>query len=204
MTGEEQGGACRIGGWSCRGVASAVACGLAAIMCVGVPIQVAQAASQAPERSRAAFHQTSTPTWATYNARTKTAHLTVIAAYGEDTYNFNGGARGQFTFTVPLGSRVIVRFTNNSAMMPHGAEIVKYTGSIPDQSPPPSPAFSGAASPNYRHGTPPGTTQTFHFVANKAGKYLLICPVHNHVLHGHWDWFIVSRTATTATGVLKS
>lgn len=64
-------------------------------------------------------------------------------------------------------------------------------------------SLSGAATPGYRHGTPPGSTVTFRFKASKAGKYLLICPVHNHVQRGHWDWLIVSRTATTATGILK-
>jgi hypothetical protein len=87
--------------------------------------------------------------------------------------------------------------------MPHGAEIVPYTGALPLGAAP-APAFPGAASPNYRHGTPRGVVQTFSFVATRAGTYLLICPVHHHVKFGHWDWFIVSRTATTASGVLKA
>jgi Sulfocyanin (SoxE) domain len=144
-----------------------------------------------------------TPKWATYDARTKTAHLIVIASYGQPSYNFNGGSNGQFTFTVPLGSKVVVTHSNDSQQMPHGAEIVTYDGTLPITSPPPAPAFSGAASPNYAHGTPAGTTVKFTFKASKAGKYLLICPVRNHVKFGHWDWFIVSKKAKTATGVLK-
>ena len=145
----------------------------------------------------------STPTWAKYNAKTKTASLTIIAAYGQDTYNFDGGSNGQLTFTVPLGAKVKVTFSNNSAQMPHAMEIVAYDGTLPTTTPPPPPAFPGAASPNYQHGTPPGGTQKFSFKATKAGKYLLICPVHNHVKFGHWDWFVVSKKATTARAVLK-
>ena len=143
------------------------------------------------------------PAWAAYDAKTKTAHLTLISSYGTDTYNFNGGQAGHFTFTVPLGAKVVVSYSNQSAMMLHGAEVVAWTGTLPTAVVPPPPAFAGAFSPNYRHGTPKGVTQTFTFVANKAGRYLLICPVHNHVKFGHWGWFIVSKTATTATGVLS-
>ena len=144
-----------------------------------------------------------TPTWATYDATNKTAHLTLISSYGSDTYNYNGGKAGHFTFTVPLGAKVVVTYSNNSTMMPHGAEVVAWTGVLPTALVPPPPAFAGAFSPNYRHGTPNGVTQTFSFVANKAGKYLLICPVHNHVKFGHWGWFVVSSSAKTATGVLS-
>src|ERR1700680_1568662 len=67
-----------------------------------------------------------TPTWAKYNTKTKTASLTIIAAYGQDTYNFDGGSNGQLTFTVPLGARVNVNFSNDSVHMPHAVEIVAY------------------------------------------------------------------------------
>jgi hypothetical protein len=145
----------------------------------------------------------STPTWAKYTAKSKTAHLKIIAAYGQDSYNFNGGSNGQFKFTVPLGAKVVVTYSNDSQQMPHGVEIVAYDGTLPITYPPPQPAFAGAASPNYMHGTPAGITVKFSFKASKAGKYLLICPVRNHVKFGHWDWFVVSKKAKTATGVLK-
>jgi hypothetical protein len=93
------------------------------------------------------------PTWAAYDAGSKTAHLTLISSYGADTYNFNGGKAGAFTFTVPLGAKVVVTYSNQSQNMPHGAEIVAWTGSLPLAVVPPPPAFVGAFSPNYRHGT---------------------------------------------------
>ena len=107
-----------------------------------------------------------------------------------------------FTFTVPARSRIVVRFTNGSPMMPHGAEVVRYTGSLP-LAVAPSPAFPGAASPRYRRGTQPGQTVSFSFIASRPGRYLLICPVHNHVRLGHWDWFVVSSAAQTATATLR-
>lgn len=172
---------------------------------LGAPVAlVAQAvAPQAHAAHQRSARHPATPAWARYDRATHTARLTVISAYGADTYNFNGGMRGKFTFTVPLGATVIVTYSNRSMHMPHGAEIVPYTGALP-LGMAPAPAFPGAASPNYRHGTPMGVVQTFSFVASKAGRYLLICPVHNHVKFGHWAWFIVSSTATTATGVLKA
>jgi len=141
--------------------------------------------------------------WITYSAATKTAHLTLISAYGVDSYNFNGGTKGKFVVKVPVGTKVVVTYANMSAIMPHGAEIVRWTGSLPTGVAPP-PAFAGAASPNYRRGTPKGITQTFTFTAGKAGKYLIICPVKNHVKFGHWAWLIVSKTATKATAVVNA
>lgn len=175
----------------------AAACGAPAALVAHAAVPQANAAQQHSARHPAAS------VWARYDRATRTARLTITSAYGSDTYNFNGGQRGQFTFTVPLGARVIVTYSNRSMHMPHGAEIVPYTGALPLGTAP-APAFPGAASPNYRHGTPMGVVQTFTFVASKAGRYLLICPVHNHVKFGHWAWFIVSSAATTATGVLKS
>lgn len=157
--------------------------------------------THAAPRARGAH---ATPVWARYNATTRTARLRVIASYGSDGYNFNGGSNGAFKFTVPVKSRVIITFSNDSPMMPHGLEIVKWTGALPTDLVPPDPAFPNAFSPNYRHGTPNGVTQKIAFVASKVGKYLMICPVHNHVKFGHWAWFIVSKKAKTATGVLTT
>jgi Sulfocyanin (SoxE) domain len=175
----------------------------AAVLSLGFLAAPATLTAQASSGHTAASRQLrASPTWAMYDRTTRTAHLTIISAYGQDTYNFNGGMRGTFTFTVPLGAKVVVTYSNLSMHMPHAMEIVPYTGVLPLTTVP-APAFPGAASPNYRHGTPKGVTQTFSFVASKAGTYLLICPVRHHVKFGHWDWFIVSPTATTATGVLK-
>jgi sulfocyanin len=150
-----------------------------------------------------AFHAPAAGKWITYNAQTKTANLTLISSYMKDTFNFNGATNGKMTVKVPTGSTVVVTYSNMSTMMPHGAEVVSWTGSLPTSFPPPAPAFQGAFSPNYLHGTPAGVTQNFTFKAIKPGTYLLICAVRNHVKFGHWAWFIVSNTATKATVTIK-
>lgn len=152
--------------------------------------------------AHAASRTAAVPKWVSYSPTTHVVKLILIASYAQPSYNFDGASSGALTVTVPLHSRIKVTFSNDSPMMPHGAEVVKYNGSLPG-TPPPPPAFKGAASPNYLHGTQPGQVQHFSFVASKAGKYLLICPVHNHVSHGHWDWFVVSSKAKTATAVFK-
>lgn len=165
---------------------------------------VAGPVTQGAGSARAATLQAQAPArkWVSYNTATKTVNLTLIAAYGADTFNFNGGSNGQLRIKVPVGSKVVVRFSNMSPMMLHGAEVVRWTGTLPTGAPP-TPAFAGAASPNYQHGTPHGVTQVFSFTASQAGKYLLICPVKNHVKFGHWAWFTVSNTATVPSVVLK-
>jgi Sulfocyanin (SoxE) domain len=164
---------------------------------------IAQAASQQVRAATATHRSVAYPAWAQYNPRTHIVHLVAIAAYGADTYNIDGGTGGKLTFTVPVGSKVVMTYKNLSQHVPHGLEVVRYTGALPTSFPPPVPAFAGAASPNYVHGVPGGTVQHFHFYASQAGTYLLICPVRNHVKFGHWAWFIVSSTAKSATAVLR-
>lgn len=173
-----------------------------AVVVTAVLATTLMAPALAPMTFAQANHSPRHPAWVVYNAKQHVAHLRIIAAYGQDTNNFDGGSRGALTFTVPSGTKVAVTFTNRSAHMPHGAEIVRYTGRLPINAIP-TPAFLGAATPHYRQGTQPGITQHFHFVAGKPGTYLLICPVRNHVRFGHWDWFIVSKTATRATAHFK-
>lgn len=170
---------------------------LAGTLVAGPAAQAANAASAGARQPHAAASK-----WISYNAATKTVNLTLISAYGADTFNFNGGTKGQLRVTVPVGSKVVVTYSNQSPMMLHGAEVVRWTGTLPTGTPP-APAFAGAASPNYLHGTPKGVTQVFSFTASQAGKYLLICPVKNHVKFGHWAWFTVSKTATVPSVVLK-
>jgi sulfocyanin len=128
--------------------------------------------------------------------------LTLIAAYNstQGGFNFNGGAAGKLTITVPLGVKVNVTFTNN-APLPHSAQFVAYAKTPPTSAV--SDAFKGAHTPNPTAGTAKGVKQTFSFVANKAGTYLLICAVPGHAAAGMWDNFVVSKTAKAASVVLK-
>ena len=138
-------------------------------------------------------HQVSRPTWIT--TKGKTVSLTLIAAYNntQSGFNFNGGANGKLTITVPQGDKVSITFTNK-ASLPHSAEIIAYA-KTPAALTSVSPAFKGASSPNPTAGSPAGQTSTFSFTATKAGKYILVCAVPGHIAAGMWDNFVVSKAA---------
>ncbi len=162
-------------------VASALAAGLLLLGGAGT-------ASAAP--------RTKAPTWVT--TKGKIVNLTVIADYSSAVsgFNFNGYGHGQLTITVPKGDTVKVTFSNK-ASLPHSVQFTAYTKSLPMTGV--TDAFKGSSSPNPTNGTVKGTTQKFSFVANKAGRYLMICAVPGHALAGMWDSLVVSATAKTAT-----
>ena len=145
------------------------------------------------------------PTWITTSGKTVT--LTLIAAYPNPVssgfnsgFNFNGGANGGMTVTVPLGYIVHVTFSNN-APLPHSAEIVGFTKTPATATF--SAAFKGASSPNpTATGTIKGKTDRFSFAANKAGNYLLVCAIPGHAAAGMWDNFVVSKSAKAGSVVL--
>jgi sulfocyanin len=143
-----------------------------------------------------AAQQTKAPTWIT--TKGKTVHLTLIAAYKNVMagYNFNGYGQGRMTITVPKGDTVNVTFSNATSL-PHSAEITTYTKTLPTGGV--AAAFKGADSPNPADGVTKGVTQTFSFVASKAGKYLLICAVPGHAAAGMWDNFVVSSSAKSGS-----
>jgi sulfocyanin len=146
--------------------------------------------------------QASAPTWVITKGKTVT--LTLIAAYNntQGGFNFNGGANGKLTITVPQGDTVNVNFTNK-ASLPHSAVIVA-SAQTPASLTSYSPAFQGASSPNPTAGSPSGKIFKFSFTATKAGNYLLVCAVPGHVAAGMWDTFVVSKTAKVGRIVMKS
>jgi plastocyanin len=101
--------------------------------------------------------------------------------------------------SVPVGYTVNVTFSNNGGA-PHSAVVTLYSkrmsvGSFPL-------AFHGAGSPNPMSGIGKGKTQRFSFVANKVGKYALVCAVPSHAALGMWDVFQVTRGGkATISGV---
>jgi sulfocyanin len=136
------------------------------------------------------------PNWLSYDAKSKTAKLTVIAGYGGG-FDFNGYQKGKLTVTVPLNTKVTVTFSN-AASIAHSVEFVPFSKSAPATAP--APAFKGAASASYMAGvTSSAKPQTFSFIANKAGKYLMICAVPGHALAGMWDNFVVDAKAKAAS-----
>jgi plastocyanin len=168
---------------------SLAALGLGAILCLGSwPI----IGTHAPG-ARAAE-----PVWVRWDPASKTADLTLTAAYNQvgSGFNFDGYNSGHLTITVPLGAKVTVSFTNK-ADLAHSVVITPYAdrtlaGNFPL-------AFPGSSSPN------PGTgmakikvPQVFSFTASKAGTYAIVCGVPGHALGGMWDVLQVANVATAA------
>jgi hypothetical protein len=151
------------------------------------------------------------PTWVTTSG--KVVHLTLIAGWNNANvgFNFNGGAHGKMVVTIPLGDTVDVSFTNHAKGVPHNVEIIPYTTNpIAGRVNP--PAFKGAEtpSPQFRPGQGGqggrpsfGSSKplTFSFVANKDGKYMIICAISGHALAGMWDTMIVSSSAKAGSVV---
>ncbi|HVA89805.1 MAG TPA: sulfocyanin-like copper-binding protein [Chloroflexota bacterium] len=145
-------------------------------------------------------HHAAAPTWV--STKGKTVSLTLIAGYNNNGsgFNFNGASKGQLTVTVPLGDVVNVTFSNN-ASLPHSAQVIAFSKTIPASSV--SDAFKNANSANPTSGVVKGKVQKFSFTVNKAGTYLIICPVPGHALAGMWDTLVVSKSAHTASVSLK-
>lgn len=131
--------------------------------------------------------------WLQWTPSTHTVSLTLIAGYNaaRHGFNFNGYSTGTMLISVPVGARVNVTFRNNGAF-PHSAIITGYgnrsragTSGFPL-------AFAGAHTVNPQQGTPPGKTEHFTFVANRMGRYAIVCSVGRHAQAGMWDTFMVS------------
>ena len=132
------------------------------------------------------------------NAAKKTVTFTVLAGDGSDNggLDFDNTSDGQMTLTVPVNWTVDVVFKNEGGL-PHSVLFEAWSESLSSTNP--TPAFKGAESPEPVDGTAPGSGADFHFKANKAGKYRMICAFPGHAESGMWDVFVVSKTAKTAT-----
>jgi len=124
----------------------------------------------------------------------KTAEFTLVAGKtpANGTFNFNGYAKGAMTITVPVGWRVVIHYTNGSALR-HSFSVIPYTGTQPDKSEP--PVFAGAATRDPVSGIAVGGQETITFVAGKPGKYEYFCGILGHALAGMWNYLVVSPTA---------
>lgn len=132
-----------------------------------------------------------TQRWLKWDATSHTATLSLIAGYDttQSGFNFNGYGNGKMMISVPVGAQVKVTFSNKGSL-PHSAVITpesnrSSTSGYQD-------AFQGSGSPNPTSGVAAGPTQSFSFVANKAGTYALVCAVPGHEAAGMWDVFTVT------------
>lgn len=174
--------------------------------------------------TRAAATRAAAPTWV--STQGKTVHLTLIAAWNNRNagFNFDGAANGRMIVTVPLGAKIVATYQND-ATTPHDVRIIvriiKYQKPLPAHTV--TLAFAGASAGGGSFGGPgaggpprgtPGPggpggpggppqssrqPQTFSFVANKAGTYMIMCGFPGYALAGMWATFVVSKTARTAS-----
>lgn len=131
----------------------------------------------------------------TVDTVTKTATFQLVAGQTKlnSGLNFNGSTDGKLVLTVPQNWNVIIQFTNKDPNLPHSAEVVDTTKPIP-AGPVDPPAFPRAMTTKLMIGLESGQTDTFQFVANKAGSFMILCGVPGHGLAGMWIRLRVSPT----------
>lgn len=130
----------------------------------------------------------------TYDPAAKTVHVQLTAALGSSNggMNFNGGARGSQTITVPEGWHVVMDFVNKDAI-PHSAIVLPDDLHFPAQ--PQNPAIPRAYTNDVTAGLPTDGTDTMDFKASKAGTYLIVCGVPGHAPSGMYIKFVISPSA---------
>jgi sulfocyanin len=120
------------------------------------------------------------------DAHSKSVTLNIVGGQGNagSGFNFNGYANGDMVIKIPEGWKVTVNFTVDSSLS-HSLVVAPWAqrqaGSF-------TPAFSGAATPNYSTGIHKGdSAEQFSFPATSAGQYAIVCAVPGHDDLGMWD-----------------
>ena len=137
-----------------------------------------------------------------YDPAAKTVTLKVFSAHGSTNggMNFNGGASGSQTITIPVGWSVAMSFTNEDAI-PHSAIILPNKMPFPAQ--PQVPAIARAYTNDVTGGLMTGKSDQTTFKASPAGEYVLACGVPGHAPSGMWIHFDVSADATVPAYTTK-
>ena len=130
----------------------------------------------------------------TIDTATKTATFQLVAGQTKlnGGLNFNGSNDGKLVLTVPQNWNVVIQFTNQDPNLPHSAEVVDTTKPMPAG--PVDPTFARAMTTKLMVGLASGESDTFRFVANKAGSFMIFCAVPGHGLAGMWIRLKVSPT----------
>ena len=138
--------------------------------------------------------------WLKWNAETKTATFALIAGApgAASPFNFNRYTDGGLTWTVPVGSTVVMNFVNEDGV-PHSAEIIPGTGQMPNMSTVPNSAIPRAYTIKALEGMAQGEKDVMRFTTPTAGSYRIFCGVPGHGLSGMWTWFTVSADAKEAS-----
>lgn len=144
------------------------------------------------------------PDWVAQDAEQKVVTLKLIGSmnHANGTMNFNGYGNGELTVTVPLGWTVKVEFSNGGfGALPHSVAVIdakkrpKLQGG--------EPAFPEATTVKLVQGLVPGETDSFEFVADKPGRFLLWCGVPSHGANGMWNHLVISKAARAVQVTVK-
>jgi len=124
----------------------------------------------------------------------KTVKIVLVATFTDENYgmNFNGYAKGNATYLVPVGWTVEVEFINPSPV-PHSAIVIDKDDTKKLQVP--QPYFKGGAVEKHLQGIA-FAKANFSFVADEAGEYAFACGFPAHCVAGHWVAFNVDDKAT--------
>ncbi|HEY2825715.1 MAG TPA: sulfocyanin-like copper-binding protein [Gemmatimonadales bacterium] len=137
--------------------------------------------------------------WLKSDSARSTAEVSVIAGMtaANGNMNFNGAVAGGLQVIVPLHWHVVLHFRNNDQILPHSAEVIPATDTIPES--PPAPAFPRAETGRLQQGLGPDSKQDIRFTADRAGAFYVFCAVPGHGAAGMWIRLDVSPTATQAS-----
>jgi sulfocyanin len=129
----------------------------------------------------------------TYDARSKTVSLQLIAGYNglNGSLNYNGATNGSHGISVPVGWRIHVAVLNRDSDLQHSAIVLHEV--LPPPIEPNDPAFAGAALPDLGEGLQEDDTGTLDFVADRPGQFMIACGVPGHAQAGMWLKLVVVK-----------
>jgi putative ABC transport system substrate-binding protein len=136
------------------------------------------------------------PDWMKFDPQKQEVDLLLVGAAdaSHGTMNFNGYGHGEMTIIIPFGWKVKVTFRNKGlGAIPHSLAVVNEAIAMPVQGG--TLAFPRATTVKLVPGLLAGEEDSFQFVANTEGRFLLFCGVTGHGVQGMWDYLIVSKEA---------
>jgi len=136
------------------------------------------------------------PDWMKFDPQKQQVSLLLVgAADGTNgTMNYNGYGNGDMTVIIPFGWKVKGTFRNKGlGAIPHSLAVVNETIPMPVEGG--VLAFPRATTVKLVPGLLAGEEDSFEFVANTEGRFLIFCGVTGHGVQGMWDYLIVSKEA---------
>jgi len=175
-----------------------VACG-GALALASAPLYPGGDVAFADARVAARSDEVKVNEFLSYDPTAKRAALRLVGGHDKtnNSLNFNGGANGAHTITIPLGWTVRATFRNADRSLPHSAIVVEPVTPIPAV--PPEPAFARAYTMKLEEGLRQGATDDVTFKASAPGKYWIMCGVPGHGVGGMYITLQVSQSATAPT-----